>query len=174
MESYLSSLKMIAIINIFNNLDRPRIVQLGNKSNQFNLTTIRRSEAEVQSIINLKDENSFVVRIEDDFGDYGLVGVVICEVLNSRYVINTWYMSCRVLERQVEYVILNEIVRRALKNKCNQVIGKYIKSNKNNLVKNLYPKLGFSFDKNYNDEDVYLLDIKSYKLLDHKIKLIMK
>ena len=172
-DSYLTSLKMKVKIKNFDDLDKARIVQLGNKSNQFNLTTIRRNDSDIKKIINLKDGNSFVLRVEDCFGDYGLIGVIICEIVDTTYFINTWFMSCRVLERQIENVILNEIIKRGKKNGCKKIVGKYINSNRNNLVKDLYTKLGFTFVENKDLESVYELDITKYKNLEHKIEIII-
>jgi len=143
MESYLASLEMVGRIAEFQSVDVPRITQLINKSNQFNLTTRRRTESEVLEIIDSPVQIGFTIRLSDRFGDHGLIAVVVCNFQGAELVIDTWLMSCRVLKRGVEQETLNEIVRRAKVLQCDRVLGTYIPSKKNGMVKDLYCNLGF-------------------------------
>jgi FkbH-like protein len=113
MDGYLSSLEMVAVISEFTPVDAPRISQLINKSNQFNLTTRRRTEAEVLELIASPDKRTFTIRLADRFGDHGLIAVVVGDIQGEGFVLDTWLMSCRVLKRQVEEETLNDIVRLA-------------------------------------------------------------
>jgi FkbH-like protein len=144
MPAYLRSLEMTARIAPFDAIDLSRIVQLINKSNQFNLTTRRRTEAEVTALMADPAHRTFTIRLADRFGDHGLIAVVIGRVDGGVFAIDTWLMSCRVLMRQVEEATLNEIVRLALQAGCPTVRGEYLPTAKNALVKDLLPNLGFT------------------------------
>lgn len=144
MNSYLASLEMTGTLKEFNALDLPRIAQLINKSNQFNLTTKRRTESEIEKLIKDSGSFGFTMRLADRFGDHGLISVVIGIMPDEETLeIDTWLMSCRVLKRQVEEETLNEIVRRAGRLNCRKVKGVYIPTKKNAMVEDLYPSLGF-------------------------------
>ncbi len=143
-ESYLDSLKMKITFQPFNETGRTRITQLINKSNQFNLTTRRYTEAEVAAAES--DESCFTlqVRLADIFGDNGMIGVLICRAEGPDWNIDTWLMSCRVLGRRVENMVLNEALRAAEKYGARRLVGRYIPTERNQLVEKHYEKLGFS------------------------------
>lgn len=147
MDAYLASLEMEAAIREFDSLDAPRISQLINKSNQFNLTTRRRSEAEVSALVGDPVQPGFTIRLKDRFGDHGLIAVVIGKIVEgarSRILeVDTWLMSCRVLNRQVEQETVNELVRIAQLHGCSTIRGVYLPSAKNGMVRDLYPRMGF-------------------------------
>ncbi len=153
MDSYLESLDMVGTFKEFNSLDLPRITQLINKSNQFNLTTKRRTEAEIQRLMADPRYFGFTMRLADRFGDHGLISIVICSFGDDGTLeIDTWLMSCRVLKRQVEEEVLNEIVRLANETACKQIKGVYLPTAKNGMVKDLYPSLGF---RTINDDETH-------------------
>jgi FkbH-like protein len=143
MDSYLTSLGMIGYLSKFLPVDAPRISQLINKSNQFNLTTVRRTEAEVLDISRSGEHEGFTLRLTDKFGDHGLILVVIGKVQGEDFVIDTWLMSCRVLKRGVEQETMNEILRLARARGCRRIVGVYVPTKKNGMVSGLYPSLGF-------------------------------
>lgn len=143
MDSYLQSLEMKAAITEFQEVDVPRISQLSNKSNQFNLTTFRRTEQEVRAMIADPAYKGFTVRLADKFGDHGLISVVICRTAGDSLEIDTWLMSCRVLKRRVEEEVVNQIARLAAQSGCRRIAGKYIRTPKNGMVSDLYPQMGF-------------------------------
>jgi FkbH-like protein len=144
MNSYLESLEMVGTFAEFNRLDLPRTAQLINKSNQFNLTTRRRTESELETLVNDARYCGFTMRLADRFGDHGLISVVIGRLAeNATLEIDTWLMSCRVLKRQVEEAVLNEIVRLAKKMGCEKIRGFYFPTAKNGMVGELYQRLGF-------------------------------
>lgn len=144
MSAYLTSLDMHSVISEFTPVDVPRISQLINKSNQFNVTTRRRSEAEVEALMSDPDHYAFSVRLTDKFGDNGLISVVIVRVEGTTAVVDTWLMSCRVLKRQMEEEVANEIVRLAILRGCTEVIGHYLPTEKNGMVRDLFPRMGYT------------------------------
>ena len=143
LDDYWTSLQMEAIFREFRAVDVPRISQLINKSNQFNLTTRRRTEAEIQTIMADPAYVHFTARLSDRFGDHGLISVVVGRIARGELEIDTWLMSCRVLKRQVESGILNEIVRLARARGCARIRGLYLPTAKNGIVRDHYPQLGF-------------------------------
>lgn len=166
MDSYLESLEMIGTMRDFNRLDLPRIAQLINKSNQFNLTTRRRSEAEIESLMSDPEYIGFTVRLADRFGDHGLISIVICECRGgSTLEIDTWLMSCRVLKRQVEHEVLNEVVRRARLLGYSIVRGRYLPTAKNGMVRELLPSLGFTQVTSSDDGSTFELQVSEFKQL---------
>jgi FkbH-like protein len=162
MGAYLESLEMVADISPFSVVDAPRISQLINKSNQFNLTTRRRTEAEVLEVISDSMKAHFTIRLSDRFGGHGIIAIVIASIVSSELWVDTWLMSCRVLKRQVEDVTLNEIVRQATDKGCDHVIGKFIPTAKNSMVEHLYPSFGFELKEERQDRTIFSLDIQNY------------
>ncbi len=163
MDSYLRSLEMVGSFRDFNPIDLPRIAQLINKSNQFNLTTIRRREAELEALVSDSGYTGFSMRLTDRFGDHGLISVIICKANGGQCLeVDTWLMSCRVLKRQVEEQVLNEIVRRAKELGYERVRGKYVPTAKNGMVRELYPQLGFRVLSSSTDCDEFELAVENF------------
>jgi FkbH-like protein len=122
-----------------------RIVQLINKSNQFNLTTRRYTDEDVIAVMANPDAFGLQLRLLDRFGDNGVIAIVIGRLQpNKDLLIDTWLMSCRVLGRQVEPTTLNLIAREAGKLGARRLVGEYIPTKKNAMVKDHYVKLGFA------------------------------
>ena len=143
-DDFLKSLKMISDVQPFNSFSIPRIAQLSQRSNQFNLRTIRYSEDEIKQIATNDRYFTFSFTLEDKYGDNGLICAVIFEKrLSKELFIDTWFMSCRVLKRGMENFVLNHIVNFARKNEYKVIIGEYIPTEKNELVKMHYSSLGF-------------------------------
>jgi len=143
-EDYLASLKMVITFQPFDDTGRARIAQLINKSNQFNLTTRRYTEAEVAEAE--RDPNCFTlqVRLADAFGDNGMISVVICRrAARDVWEIDTWLMSCRVIGRRVENMVLLEILHHGSRAGIRKLTGTYIPTERNRLVEDHYKKLGF-------------------------------
>jgi FkbH-like protein len=144
LSDYLHSLGMEIQFDAFDSISRSRIVQLINKTNQFNLTTRRYTESDIVQIEEaVSDYSTLQVRVKDCFGDHGTVSVVICKIADSVWTIDTWLMSCRVLGRRVEYAVLNELVQRARSQGVSEFIGEYLATEKNGLVKHLFDSFGF-------------------------------
>jgi len=142
-EGYLAALAMVITFQPFDPVGRARIAQLINKSNQFNLTTRRYSEAEVAAAERDPDCFTLQVRLADSFGDNGMISVVICRGRAQDWDIDTWLMSCRVLGRRVEEAVLQEILREARRRGVRRLTGRYIPTSRNSLVEDHYAKLGF-------------------------------
>lgn len=143
-DSYLESLDMIGVAKPFDSFTIPRISQLTQRSNQFNLRTIRYTEGEIKDISTSDEYITIYFTLKDKFGDYGLISVVILEKKETSLFINTWLMSCRVLKRTVEEFIINKIIETAKNNGFDKVIGEYIPTPKNSMVKDIYEKMGFN------------------------------
>jgi FkbH-like protein len=144
-DAYLASLDMTITFQPFDAPGRARIVQLINKSNQYNLTTRRYADPQVIEAEN--DPNTFTlqVRLADIFGDNGMISVIICRTIAPAiWDIDTWLMSCRVLGRRVEHMVLREILEHARVSGVSKLTGTYIPSEKNKLVIDHYSKLGFA------------------------------
>jgi FkbH-like protein len=166
-DNYLRSLETVIDFRPFDATGRSRIAQLINKSNQFNLTTRRYSEAEVARLEN--DPNCFTlqVRLADSLGDSGMICAVICVRENQDWRIDTWLMSCRVLGRMVEHAVLQEIVRSAELQGICRLIGTYIPTERNKLVEEHYSRLGFDFVERRNDgASRWELMVEKYVLQD--------
>ncbi len=176
LNEYLASLNMTLSFSEFRPIDTPRLSQLINKSNQFNVTTRRRTEAEVAKLITDKSFVSFSARLTDRFGDYGLIGIVIAKVDPSTTAleIDTWLMSCRVLNRQVEEEVMNEIVRLAGKYSCNEIRGVYIPTAKNQLVKNLFPRMGFQKVSETPAHSLYFREVTDDQPFETKIRVLQR
>jgi FkbH-like protein len=141
---YLAALDMEIDFRSFDATNRARIAQLINKSNQFNLTTRRYTEAEVQQLQNDPDVFTLQVRLKDRFGDNGMISVVICRPLDkATWAIDSWLMSCRVLGRGVERMVLRHIVEMARAKGVSRLVGDYIPTPRNDLVRAHYEVLSF-------------------------------
>ena len=144
-EAYLASLDMTITFQPFDATGRARIVQLINKSNQYNLTTRRYTEPEVTEAEKDPQVFTLQVRLTDIFGDNGMISVVICRpAAEGVWDIDTWLMSCRVLGRKVEHMVLLDIVRQAQAAGIRTITGTYKPTERNKLVIDHYEKLGFA------------------------------
>jgi FkbH-like protein len=144
MPAYLRSLEMKLLWRKFDRVGLARITQLLNKTNQFNLTTRRYTEAEVLAILQKPNTLTMQLRLTDRFGDNGIIGLLIGD-LNSRkmLVMDTWLMSCRVLGRQVEEATLNVLAEQAKIMGADGIEGVYLPTKKNGMVRDHYQRLGF-------------------------------
>ncbi|PSO14985.1 hypothetical protein C7G42_29190 [Bradyrhizobium sp. MOS003] len=174
MPAYLASLEMRGTIKEFDPLDLPRIAQLIARSNQFNLTTARRSESEVQGLLKRPDYKCFTMRLEDRFGDSGLISVVIAKIEGGVFVLDTWLMSCRVLKRQVEDEIMNEIFRLSEVAGCAKVRGIYLPTAKNGIVAGIYEEFGFVLTKGSAARKEFELEVEKYQMRSTKIRVIRR
>ena len=144
LDSYLRGLEMQLTWRRFDRIGLQRIVQLINKSNQFNLTTRRYTEEEVLAVMDDPDAFGLQLRLLDRFGDNGVIAIVIGRKRDGDLWIDTWLMSCRVLGRQVEPTTLNLIAAEAKRLGARRLVGEYIPTKKNGMVKDHYAKLGFT------------------------------
>jgi FkbH-like protein len=142
-ETYLESLAMEITFASFDAVGRSRIAQLINKSNQFNLTTRRYTEAQIQAMETDDSLFTLQVRLRDRFGDNGMISVVICRDAGEAWEIDTWLMSCRVLGRRVEQAVLSEVLEQARARSVKRLVGHYVPTERNELVRDHYAQLGF-------------------------------
>ena len=159
---YLDSLDMKGEIGSFEPIYLDRITQLTNKSNQFNLTTRRYVRTEIEDVAKNDEYIELYGKLIDKFGDNGVVSVVIGHVLGDSLDIDLWIMSCRVLKRDMEYAMMDELVNRAKSRGLKSITGHYYPTPKNNMVRNFYADMGFdkvSEDAEGNTE--WTLDITS-------------
>ena len=164
LEAYLRELDMRLVWGDFDKLNLPRIVQLIARSNQFNLTTRRYTEEDILAIIGDPDAFGLHLRLVDRFGDNGIIAIIIGRLRdNTDLEIDTWLMSCRVLGRQVEPTTLNLIAERARAMGARRLLGKYIPTKKNGMVKEHYAKLGFTTLQSDQDSgSSNVLDLASF------------
>jgi FkbH-like protein len=141
---FLSSLEMTAEIRPFLPVYLERITQLINKTNQFNLTTRRYTSAEVASIAQDPAFITLYGRLADKFGDNGLVSVLMGQVFDGALQVDLWLMSCRVLKREMEFVMFDALVEQCHMRGIRKIVGVYIPSKKNSMVAGHYASLGFS------------------------------
>jgi FkbH-like protein len=144
LEEYQASLNMQARIAPIAGVDMARVVQLINKTNQFNLTTIRRDRAGLEAFLARPGATGFSVRLADAFADHGLIAVALAEARDGALEIDTLLMSCRVLGRGVEALILAELAAHAEALGCDRVRGRFRPSGRNAMVADLYPRHGFA------------------------------
>ncbi len=157
---YLLSLDMHAVIKPFEDIYLSRITQLINKSNQFNLTTKRYSQTEVQEIAKNASYYTLYGKLQDKFGDNGVVSVVICKKVPQELQIELWLMSCRVLKRDMEYAMMDEIIAYCLREKIRTIRGYYYPTAKNAMVKDFYRLQGFTkVSENENGNSEWMLDV---------------
>jgi FkbH-like protein len=160
---FLKSLDMECEVKGFDSFNIPRVAQLSQRSNQFNLRTIRYTETDIERLSKDDHYQNFSFTLKDKFGDNGLICVIILEKQNSETLfVNTWLMSCRVLKRGMEQFTLNILVQYARSNGFKQITGEYIATAKNKMVEEHYQNFGFSLMANAKDR-VYVLDVDSYK-----------
>lgn len=142
-EDFLRTLELKVKIQPVNDFDTPRVVQLIGKTNQFNLTTRRYTDAEVRQFRESKDSIVYSMAVTDKFGDEGVVGVAIVKIKNGDWWIDSFLMSCRVIGRSAETALLARIVADARSVKAKRIIGEYIPTKKNPPAADLYEKHGF-------------------------------
>ena len=142
-EGFYRSLDMHAVVSPFTDEDLPRIAQLVGKTNQFNLTTRRHPPAALREFAGDPSCVHLSFRLGDRFTEHGLVAVVIAFEREAVLELDTWLMSCRVIGRSLEATVLQELGRAASERGCTELRGSYIPSAKNDLVRDLFPRLGF-------------------------------
>lgn len=169
---YLRSLEMKGTIRAFEPVYMARIAQLTNKSNQFNLTTKRMTQAEIEEIAASNDYITLYGKLEDKFGDNGVVSVVIGRKEGNRLDIILWLMSCRVLKRNMEHAMLDSLVAEAKEQGVSEIHGYYYKTAKNSMVRDFYETMGFeriSPDEEEESREYILTNLSAYKEQNHFI-----
>jgi FkbH-like protein len=166
-DAYLRSLDMEMPWRPFDPVGMPRVVQLINKSNQFNLTTRRYTPAEAEAVAADPEAITLQLRLIDAYGDNGMIAVVIGRALQGEepraMEIDTWLMSCRVLGRGVEQATMNLLAQLAAERGVETLYGRYLKTSKNGMVADHYVKLGFEkVSGDSGDETLWRLDLRAF------------
>ena len=160
-DDYLKSLDMKAEIKPFAPVYMARIAELTNKSNQFNLTTKRCSQADIENYASDPDYITLYGRLEDRFGDNGVVAVTFGHAEGDTFHIDLWLMSCRVLKRGMEFAMMDELIAQAKSRNITKIKGYYYPTAKNKMVRDFYALQGFtktSEDEEGNSEWILDLD----------------
>lgn len=161
---YLLSLEMKGIIKKFEPVYMARIAQLTNKSNQFNLTTRRYTQTEIESIVGNDSYITLYGKLIDKFGDNGVVSVVIGHVVGDECQIDLWIMSCRVLKRDMEFAMMDSLVKRCKEQGIKRIHGYYYPTAKNSMVREFFAVQGFEKVSENDGNTEWILDItKKYE-----------
>ena len=160
---FLKSLDMVSVVSGFTKFNTPRVAQLSQRSNQFNLRTIRYTEADIEALAQDPKVIDLSFTLEDKFGDNGLIAVIIMKPQDAETLfVDTWFMSCRVLKRGMENFTLNTMVERAKAAGYKRIVGEYLPTPKNKMVEQHYPDLGFTRIEDAATAQ-YELDVVAYQ-----------
>lgn len=158
-ESYLKSLDIRATFRQARPQDLPRVAQLTQKTNQFNVTTRRYSEADIARFAEADDVLVLTAHASDRFGDNGLIAVLILRINGTVADVDTFLMSCRVMGRTIEHAFLNYAEQLAVARGCTSITAAYLPTAKNAPVKELWPSLGYVLTAHTDEADHYCLDL---------------
>ena len=148
-DDFLKRLNMKSEISPFTNYNTPRVAQLTQRSNQFNLRTIRYTDEDINNLSSNSSYLTLAFSLHDIYGDHGLISVVILKRTLDSFFIDTWVMSCRVLKRGMEHFIVNHLIKLAKVENVSKIEGEYIQTAKNEIVKDLYGELGFILEDGF-------------------------
>jgi FkbH-like protein len=177
LDDYLKSLEMIGKIGTINDGNMQRVVQLLAKTNQFNVTTRRHDEQTIRRFLSHPQTIALTLELSDKFGDHGLIAVAIglprelidtqqySEIIQeSDLIIDTFLMSCRVLNRTAEHFLMNKIFQQATQKNFNRIIGEYMPTEKNGMVKDLFPLFGFERLNSSHESEQFRYIVSNKKL----------
>lgn len=160
---FLKSLNMVSVVSGFTKFNTPRVAQLSQRSNQFNLRTVRYTDADIEALAIDPYVIDLSFTLEDKFGDNGLIAVIIMKPLDKETLfVDTWLMSCRVLKRGMENFTLNTMVEKATAAGYKRIIGEYLPTPKNKMVAQHYLELGFKAIEGA-DTAQFELDVQAYQ-----------
>lgn len=169
---YLRSLEMMGVVRPFEPVYMGRIAQLTNKSNQFNLTTQRFTQAQIEQMAADEKYITLYGKLADKFGDNGVVSVVIAEKNGDCAHIRLWLMSCRVLKRDMELAMLDGLAERCLAEGISTLYGYYYPTAKNNMVREFYGQLGFErISEDEAGNTGWKLSLTGYENKNHVIEV---
>ena len=171
LSDFLASLEMKAVVRPFEPVSFMRITQLINKTNQFNLTALRLTGAEVEERAGSPSSFTRTVRLSDRFGDHGLISVLFGHANADTLTLDGWLMSCRVLKRGVERLLLNEVAAAAKELGVRRIVGTYIRTDRNSVVESHYSDLGFSAAGADRSTTTWSLELETFEPLQTFISL---
>ena len=160
---YLTSLDLSIKLTINERDSATRLAQLSQKTNQFNLTTLRQTETEIRNLINSGEHLIFGLQASDRFGDYGLTGCAIISLHDKKADIMNLMLSCRILGRNIEKAFMDSIMKKLMSLSVEQVSGRFCPTLKNHQVEKFYPEFGFKQISKTPAEQHFLLQISDYR-----------
>ncbi len=163
LDEFLKSLEMAATIHKAEDADIERVSQLTQRTNQFNLTTKRYSQAQITDMLADDSKSVYVLKLKDKFGDNGTVGLAIIAKDAGNWRIDTFLMSCRVIGRGAEDALLNEILTDAASENISNICAEYIRTAKNELVYGFWEKMNFEEVKSNKDSSAWQFDMTTFK-----------
>tara|TARA_Y100000389_G_C17468728_1_gene528247 strand:- start:1006 stop:2745 length:1740 start_codon:yes stop_codon:yes gene_type:complete len=163
------NLKMSIEISEINKFNFDRCCQMINKINQFNLRTKRLNESELASFMGKKNNYIYLLKLKDRFGDHGVTALIMLKSLNNNSLfIENYLLSCRILGRDIEYIFLEEILKKIKIKKINKVVGQFLLSKKNQQCENFYKKCGFE----KLNKKLFFFNLKNrIKFVEHNVKI---
>jgi FkbH-like protein len=173
-DDYLKSLEMICYVSSINKKNYERVTQLINKTNQFNFTSLRYTEKEVEALISKRNYITITLHLKDKYGDNGLVSVLIASIKDDSANIELWVMSCRVFKRDLEVTMFDELILECKKRNINSLIGYYKSTNKNNLIKDFYKNMDFVLLSSSEDEDIWKYDISNQYINKNRVMEVIR
>ncbi|MEK6868886.1 MAG: HAD-IIIC family phosphatase, partial [Nanoarchaeota archaeon] len=171
---FLKSLNIVVTAEKANKFNIPRISQLTQKTNQFNMATKRYMEEEIKKLAEDKNFLIFSVKVEDKFGDNGITGAAIVKKGKDAWNIDTFLLSCRVIGRKVEETLLAYIAREAKKAGANRLTADFIPTKKNSVAKDFYKNSGFNLAEKTKDIEMWEYDLKKDYKFPNFIKFLEK
>jgi FkbH-like protein len=162
-EDFLQSLEMVVSIGLARPSDIKRIAQLIQRTNQFNLTNRRYSEANVADLLRQNSARVYVLNVKDRFGDNGMVGAAIVVIDGDVWRIDALVMSCRVIGRRVEDLLVDRVVMDAAANGAPAVHAEYVRSSKNGLVSEFWQRMRFEPIELRSDYSAWRIETKAYE-----------
>jgi FkbH-like protein len=169
-QDFLSSLDMRLVLSRFDRFHLPRISQLMQRSNQFNLCTRRLTEMDCQALMENESYLPLYATLADRFGDHGLISVAVLERNGNVFTIRDWLMSCRVLARGVEQLMMNHVVAYAVQAGAIRILGEYVATSKNAMVRDFFRQFGFS--RVSAEGDQWVLEVAKYQPHETFIQLV--
>ena len=166
LDQFLRSLETEIDFAPFNVAGRKRITQLINKTNQFNVTTRRYTEAQVTALEASPIHYTLQVSVRDRFGDNGMVSVVICTTTSDEWRIDTWLMSCRVLNRRIEEAICNRLAHDAREAGASRIVGEFLPTDRNGIAADLFERMGFEQSGSGAPRREWVLDLARFLPFD--------
>lgn len=161
LDDYIAKLEICVDIHRMRPEELERVTQLCNKTNQFNVTTKRYTKAQIQELADAQENAVYVVYAKDKYGESGLISVIILISEDKEIAIDTFLMSCRVMGRKLENVILNEISG-FFKEKYHKMKAVYVPTAKNAPVRELYERLGFELVSESEEKKLYEKNLSDY------------
>jgi FkbH-like protein len=162
-EDYISSLELKITVAENDALNISRLAQLTQKTNQFNLTTKRYSEVDIETFLKDPEKVIYSVSAEDKYGSYGTTGLVILIIKENKAIIDTFLMSCRILGRNIEFVLMDFIINKLKTKNITTIKAEYIKTKKNHNVESFYKNCSLE-TQNISEETInHSLKIINYK-----------